>query len=122
MRRRRAAASAARGNAAGVAEGPVRVVLAVQDSAPWRSVADLPEGIRISTEFPSLTERFLAEHGVKALVVPSYGATEAKVPDIVDAIVDVTETGSSLRAHGLRILDTLLTSRTELVAINRRHI
>ena len=95
---------------------PVRVVLAVQDSAPWQSVADLPEGIRISTEFPSLTERFLANHGVKAMVVPSYGATEAKVPDIVDAIVDLTETGSSLRKNGLRILDTLLTSYTELVA------
>ena len=95
---------------------PVRVVLAVPDGAPWRSVADLPEGIRISTEFPSLTERFLAEHGVKAMIVPSYGATEAKVPDIVDAIVDLTETGSSLRKNGLRILETLLTSYTELVA------
>jgi ATP phosphoribosyltransferase len=95
---------------------PVRVVLAVQDSAPWQSVDDLPEGIRISTEFPSLTERFLTEHGVKAMVVPSYGATEAKVPDIVDAIVDLTETGSSLRKNGLRILDTLLTSYTEFVA------
>lgn len=95
---------------------PVRVVLAVPDSSPWQSVADLPEGIRISTEFPSLTERFLAEHGVKAMIVPSYGATEAKVPDIVDAIVDLTETGSSLRKNGLRILETLLTSYTELVA------
>ena len=95
---------------------PVRVVLAVPENAPWRSVADLPEGIRISTEFPSLTERFLAEHGVKAMIVPSYGATEAKVPDIVDAIVDLTETGSSLRKNGLRILETLLTSYTELVA------
>ncbi len=95
---------------------PVRVVLAVPDGAPWRSVADLPEGIRISTEFPSLTERFLASHGVKAMIVPSYGATEAKVPDIVDAIVDLTETGSSLRKNGLRILETLLTSYTELVA------
>ena len=95
---------------------PVRVVLAVPDSAPWQTVSDLPEGIRISTEFPSLTRRFLADHGVKAMVVPSYGATEAKVPDIVDAIVDVTETGSSLRKNGLRILDTLLTSYTELVA------
>ena len=95
---------------------PVRVVLAVPDSAPWQSVDDLPEGIRISTEFPSLTKRFLAEHGVKALVVPSYGATEAKVPDIVDAIVDLTETGSSLRKNGLRILETILTSYTELVA------
>jgi ATP phosphoribosyltransferase len=95
---------------------PVRVVLAVPDGAPWRSVGDLPEGIRISTEFPSLTERFLASHGVKAMIVPSYGATEAKVPDIVDAIVDLTETGSSLRKNGLRILETLLTSYTELVA------
>ena len=95
---------------------PVRVVLAVPEKSPWQTAADLPEGIRISTEFPSLTERFLAEHGVKAMVVPSYGATEAKVPDIVDAIVDLTETGSSLRKNGLRILDTLLTSYTELVA------
>jgi ATP phosphoribosyltransferase len=95
---------------------PVRVVLAVPENAPWKTVADLPEGIRISTEFPSLTRRFLTEHGVKAMVVPSYGATEAKVPDIVDAIVDLTETGSSLRKNGLRILDTLLSSYTELVA------
>ncbi|GAA1844171.1 ATP phosphoribosyltransferase [Actinomadura bangladeshensis] len=95
---------------------PVRVIMAVPDGAPWQSVADLPEGVRISTEFPALTKRFLDQHGVKATVVPSYGATEAKVPDIVDAIVDLTETGSSLRKNGLRILDTLLTSYTELVA------
>jgi ATP phosphoribosyltransferase len=100
---------------------PVRVVLAVPDAAPWKTVADLPEGIRISTEFPSLTERFLAEHGVRAMVVPSYGATEAKVPDIVDAIVDLTETGSSLRKNGLRILETLLSSYTELVACPQSH-
>jgi ATP phosphoribosyltransferase len=95
---------------------PVRVVLAVPKEAPWQSAAELPEGIRISTEFPMLTRRYLERHGVKAVVVPSYGATEAKVPDIVDAIVDLTETGSSLRKNGLRILDTLLTSYTELVA------
>ncbi|WP_433231452.1 ATP phosphoribosyltransferase [Actinomadura formosensis] len=95
---------------------PVRVIMAVPDGAPWRSVSDLPEGVRISTEFPAMTKRFLDKHGVKAKVVPSYGATEAKVPDIVDAIVDLTETGSSLRKNGLRILDTLLTSYTELVA------
>jgi ATP phosphoribosyltransferase len=95
---------------------PVRVVLAVPNDAPWASAADLPEGVRISTEFPGLTRRYLEGHGVKAVVVPSYGATEAKVPDIVDAIVDLTETGSSLRKNGLRILDTLLTSYTELVA------
>ncbi len=95
---------------------PVRVVLAVPKDASWDAAADLPEGIRISTEYPSLTKRFLDSRGVKAMVVPSYGATEAKVPDIVDAIVDVTETGSSLRASGLRILEILLTSYTELVA------
>jgi len=98
---------------------PVRVVLAVPDSSSWRSAADLPEGVRISTEFPSLTRRFLDAHGVKAMVIPSYGATEAKVPDIVDAIVDLTETGSSLRKNGLRILATLLTSYTELIASNQ---
>jgi ATP phosphoribosyltransferase len=95
---------------------PVRVVLAVPASVPWQTVEDLPEGVRISTELPALTRRYLDAHGVKAIVVPSYGATEAKVPDIVDAIVDLTETGTSLRRNGLRILDTLLTSYTELVA------
>jgi ATP phosphoribosyltransferase len=95
---------------------PVRVVLAVPASQPWESVADLPDGLRISTEFPELTRRFLESRGVKASIVPSYGATEAKVPDIVDAIVDLTETGSSLRRNGLRILETLLTSYTELIA------
>jgi ATP phosphoribosyltransferase len=95
---------------------PVRVVLAVPASVPWQSAADLPDGVRISTEFPALTRRYLEECGVKAVVIPSYGATEAKVPDIVDAIVDLTETGASLARNGLRILDTLLTSYTELIA------
>ena len=95
---------------------PVRVVLAVPENAPWRSVTDLPDGVRISTELPATTCRYLEANRVKAMVIPSHGATEAKVPDIVDAIVDLTETGSSLRRNGLRILDTLLTSYTELVA------
>ena len=95
---------------------PVRVVLAVPENSPWQSVADLPDGVRISTELPATTGRYLEANGVKAVVIPSHGATEAKVPDIVDAIVDLTETGSSLRRNGLRILDTLLTSYTELVA------
>jgi ATP phosphoribosyltransferase len=94
---------------------PARIVLAVPQNAPWQAVTDLPDGIRISTEYPELTRRFLEEHGVKAVVIRSFGATEAKVPDIVDAIVDLTETGSSLRKNGLRILDTLLTSYTELI-------
>ena len=100
---------------------PVRVVLAVPASVSWQSVSDLPDGIRISTEFPELTRRFLDARGVKASIVPSYGATEAKVPDIVDAIVDLTETGSSLRRNGLRILETVLTSYTELVANPAAH-
>jgi ATP phosphoribosyltransferase len=95
---------------------PVRVVLAVPASSGWESIADLPEGVRISTELPSLTKRFLEENGIKAVVTPSYGATEAKVPDIVDAIVDLTETGSSLRRNGLKILHTLMSSYTELIA------
>jgi ATP phosphoribosyltransferase len=95
---------------------PVRVILAVPNEHPAGSAGELPDGVRVSTEYPELTRRFFAEAGVDAVIVPSYGATEAKVPDIVDAIVDVTETGSSLRAHGLRILETILTSRTELVA------
>src|SRR5579862_6451515 len=101
---------------------PVRVVLAVPSSAPWESAADMPEGVRISTEFPSLTKRFLDARGVKAMVIPSHGATEAKVPDIVDAIVDLTETGSSLRKNGLRILETLLTSYTELIAARQAFV
>jgi ATP phosphoribosyltransferase len=95
---------------------PVRVILAVPNEHPATKASELPNGVRVSTEYPELTRRFFADAGVNAVIVPSYGATEAKVPDIVDAIVDVTETGSSLRAHGLRILETLLTSRTELVA------
>jgi ATP phosphoribosyltransferase len=94
---------------------PARIVLAVPRDAPWQTAADLPDGIRISTEYPELTRRFMEERGVKAVVIRSFGATEAKVPDIVDAIVDLTETGSSLRKNGLRILDTLLTSYTELI-------
>jgi ATP phosphoribosyltransferase len=95
---------------------PVRVVLAVPASSGWESISDLPEDTRISTELPSLTKRFLEENGIKAVVTPSYGATEAKVPDIVDAIVDLTETGSSLRGNGLKILHTLMSSYTELIA------
>lgn len=95
---------------------PVKVVLAVPNDSPATSGADLPEGVRVSTEFPELTRKYFDEVGVKAVIVPSYGATEAKVPDIVDAIVDLTETGSSLRKNGLRVLEVLLTSYTELVA------
>ncbi|MCU1588768.1 MAG: phosphoribosyltransferase [Frankiales bacterium] len=97
-------------------EAVVSVVLAVPRESPWNSVRDLPEGVRISTEMPETTKRFLEEHGVKGRVFTSHGATEAKIPDIVDAIVDLTETGSSLRKAGLKVIETLLTSKTELLA------
>ncbi len=97
-------------------EAVVKVVLAVPKESPWESPADLPDGVRISTEMPETTRRYLEEHGVKAKVFTSHGATEAKIPDIVDAIVDLTETGSSLRKAGLKVIATLLTSRTELLA------
>ncbi len=97
-------------------EAVVSVVLAVPKESPWSSAADLPDGVRISTEMPETTRRYLEEHGVKAKVFTSHGATEAKIPDIVDAIVDLTETGSSLRKAGLKVIATLLTSRTELIA------
>ena len=95
---------------------PIRVVLAVAGGSPYQSVADLPQGVRVSTEYPELTRRFFAEAGIEAQIALSYGATEAKVPDIVDAVVEITETGRALRAAGLRIIDTLLTSYTELIA------
>ncbi len=92
-----------------------RWVLAVPESSAIRTVEDL-EGKRIATEVVGLTRRFLETHGVKAEVEFSWGATEVKVPDLVDAIVDLTETGSSLRANNLRIVDTLLYTNTKLIA------
>ena len=77
---------------------------------------DLKPGLRVSTEFPNLTRRFFAELGLAARIFPSHGATEAKVPEIVDAVVDLTETGSTLRSHGMVVIATLLTSFTEVVA------
>jgi ATP phosphoribosyltransferase len=95
---------------------PVKVVLAVSGDSPVQKVEDLPQGCRISTEYPALTKRFLAEHGVQGDVRFSFGATEAKVPDIADAVVEITETGRALRAAGLRVIDTLMLSYTELIA------
>lgn len=95
-----------------VSKRPVRWVLAVPENSDIHSVKDL-EGKRIATEGVALVERWLAKHGVKAEVEFSWGATEVKVPEFVDAIVDITETGSSLRAHNLRIVDTLMESYTQ---------
>ena len=80
---------------------PVRIVVAVPQDSPYQSVADLPQGVRVSSEYPKLTERFFADRGIEADIRLSYGATEAKVPDIVDCVVDITETGRALRAAGV---------------------
>jgi len=93
-----------------------KVVLAVPNEHPANSAAEIPPGTRISTEFVELTKRHFASLGIDVKVSWSFGATEAKVPEIVDAIVDVTETGSTLRAHGMKIIETLLTSDPVLVA------
>jgi ATP phosphoribosyltransferase len=93
-----------------------RVVLAVPADHPANSAKEMPAGSRISTEFENLTKRYFDELGIDVHVVWSFGATEAKVPEIVDAIVDITETGSTLRAHGMKIVETLMTSEPVLVA------
>ena len=97
-------------------DNPVRIIVAVPNDSPYEKVADLPQGVRVSSEYPELTRRYFAEQGIEADIRLSYGATEAKVPDIVDCIVDITETGRAIRAAGLRIIDTILTSYTELIA------
>ena len=95
---------------------PVKVVVAVAGDSPAQSVADLPHGVRVSSEDPNLPERYFAQRGIKADVRLSYGASEAKIPDIADCIVDITETGRALRAAGLRVIDTMLVSYTEMIA------
>jgi len=96
---------------------PIRVVLAVGGDSPYKTVADLAgQHVRVSTEYPELTRKALAAHGVEAEISLSYGATEAKVPDIADCVVEITETGRALRAAGLRVIAVLLVSKTELIA------
>lgn len=90
-------------------------VLAVHNDSPFKTPQDL-EGKRIATELVNVTQEYLASHGVNAHVEYSWGATEAKVPSLVDAIVEGTETGASLRAHSLRVVDTVLASSTRLIA------
>ncbi len=93
-----------------------RIVLAVPADHPATGAKEIPPGTRISTEFLNLTRRYFQDLGIDVRVVWSYGATEAKVPEIVDAIVDITETGSTLRAHGMKIIETLMTSEPVLIA------
>jgi ATP phosphoribosyltransferase len=98
-----------------ITSNPIKVVLAVHNDSPMQSVKDL-EGKRVATEYVRMTERFLSTNGVNAQVEFSWGACEVKVPTLVDAIVVNTETGNSLRAHNLRVIETLLTSTTRFVA------
>ena len=95
---------------------PVNIVVAVPEDSPYEKVKDLPNGVKVSTEYPNLTKNFFTSQGIEAEVHLSYGATEAKAPDIVDVVVDLTETGRALKAAGLKIIDTIITSHTELVA------
>lgn len=99
--------------------GSVKIVLAVPGGGEIERIEEVPPNFRISTEYPELTRRAFDRLGIPVRVFLSYGATEAKVPEIVDAIVDVTETGSTLRRHGMRIIHVLLESQTLLIA-NRK--
>jgi ATP phosphoribosyltransferase len=94
---------------------PVKVVVAVAGDSAVQRVEDLPKGVRVASEYPEMAKRFFAARGVDADVRLSYGASEAKIPDIADCVVDITETGRALRAAGLRVIDTILTSYTEVV-------
>ncbi len=95
---------------------PVKIVLAVPRESGVTEVQQIKPESRISTEFPNLTKAYFEKLGIPVRIFLSYGATEAKVPEIVDAIVDLTETGSTLRRHGMEIIDVLLESRTQLIA------
>ncbi len=97
-------------------EGIVKIVVAVPDNKDMKSAKDIKPNSRVSTEYPKLTKKFFDNLGIPIDIRYSYGATEAKVPELVDVIVDLTETGSTLRKNGLKIVDTLLESNTKLIA------
>jgi ATP phosphoribosyltransferase len=95
---------------------PIRMVVAVAGDSPAESVKDLPNGVRVQTEYLESTRRYFEENGIEANIRLSYGATEAKIPDIADCVVEITETGRALKAAGLKVIDVILTSYTEVVA------
>ena len=95
---------------------PIRLVVAVAGDSPASEVTDLPDGVRVQSEYPELTKRYFAKQGVNAEVRLSHGATEAKIPDIADCVVEITETGRAIRAAGLKVIDTILSSYTEVIA------
>jgi ATP phosphoribosyltransferase len=95
---------------------PIQMVVAVDGDSPISDPSQLPDGVRVSSEYPELTRRYFDKLGIRADVRLSYGASEAKVPDIADCVVEITETGRALRAAGLKIVDTILVSYTEVIA------
>ena len=97
-------------------EGIVKIVIAVPNEKDIKSAKDIKPGSRVSTEYPNLTRKFFDKLGIPVDLRYSYGATEAKVPELVDVIVDLTETGSTLRKNGLKIVDIILESNTKLIA------
>jgi ATP phosphoribosyltransferase len=101
--------------------GVVRIVLAVAGDSKVERADQLPADSKISTEYPTITQRTFDKLGIPVRIFTSYGATEAKVPEIVDAIVELTETGSTLRRHGMKIVETLLESQTVLIANRASH-
>jgi ATP phosphoribosyltransferase len=98
--------------------GKVKVVLAVPQQQNIKSARDIPPGSRVATEYPNLTKKFFEGFGTPVEIQYSYGATEAKVPELTDVVVDLTETGSTLRKNGLKIVDVILESTSELIANN----
>lgn len=100
----------------------VRIVLAVDAQSTIRSSLDLKQGTRISTEYPNLTKQYFDQLGASVDIFLSYGATEAKVPDIVDGIVELTETGESLKKSGLKVVDVILESSTVLIANEKSYL
>jgi len=96
--------------------GKVKLVVAVPEGRDYRNARDIPAGSRVATEYPNLTTSFFQELGIPVDIQFSYGATEAKVPELTDVVVDLTETGSTLKKNGLKIIDVMLESTSELIA------
>ncbi len=99
-----------------VSEEPVKMVIAVSENSPIERPEDIPPGSKVTTEFPKCTERYFQRLGIPVKVYYSYGATEAKVPDIMDVVVDLTETGETLRKNRLKIIGLIMESTTKLIA------
>jgi ATP phosphoribosyltransferase len=99
----------------------LRIVLAVLRESGVTRPADLPSGTRVATEYPNIARAYFERLGLPVRVIPSAGATEAKVPNIVDAIIEVTETGTTLRQHGLEIIDDVMFTSTKLIANRESH-